>query len=404
MTGWTRRDFMRRGAATVGSAAVGLSLADLLAACGAPGSEQSSGGGAGLPGTVKIGMNTELTGAGAQTGQLARAAADLAVAEINGKGGIGGKAKIDLLVQDAASSDQGAVTAFRKNVDQDQVDVLLGPVKSTQILAMIDQVKEAKIPTLVGGTNATLTHRGNEWLFRMRPDDSIAAQAMVKYVKEELKLTKVAILHDSDAFGTGGADLVDKGARDSGLTVSRKEKYSTGDNDYTPQLLNIKNSAPDIMVLYGTNASDDGKIIKQFRQLGLGFKIMGSPSVAQNITINLAAEALNGVYVTVDYVPETSEVSKSYAAAYKKKHNQPPDDLSAWAYDSLYIFARAIANANTVDKAKVRTALAAIKNEKRVVGTVTFDRFGNGLHSVSVVSMQGGQKQLRKVVSVPIPQ
>jgi branched-chain amino acid transport system substrate-binding protein len=238
----------------------------------------------------------------------------------------------------------------------------------------------------------------------MRPDDSIAAQAMVKYVKEELKLGKLAILHDSDAFGTGGADLVEKGAKDSGLAVSRREKYSTGDNDYTPQLLNIKNSAPDIMVLYGTNASDDGKIIKQFRQLGLGFKILGSPSVAQNITINLAGQALNGVYVAVDYVPASTDVSKSYADAYRKKYSQAPDDLSAWAYDSLYIFAKAISAANTVDKAKVRSAIAAIKNEKRVIGTVTFDKFGNGLHSVSIVSMQDGQKQLRKVVSVPIPQ
>ena len=334
----------------------------------------------------------------------AAAAADLAVEEINGKGGIGGKAKIKLLVQDAASSDQGAVTAFRKNVDQDQVDVLLGPVKSTQVLAMIDQIKEAKIPTLVGGTNATLTHRGNEWLFRMRPDDSIAAQAMVKYIKEDLKLGKLSILHDSDAFGTGGADLVEKAARDFGIAVGRREKYSTGDNDYTPQLLNIKNSAPDILVLYITNASDAGKIIKQFRQLGLGFKLMGSPSVAQNITINLAGDALNGVYVTVDYVPESTEVSKDYAAAYKKKYNQAPDDLSAWAYDSLYIFAKAIANANTLDKAKVRSAIAAIKNEKRVVGTVSFDKFGNGLHSVSVVTMQSGQKQLQKVVTVQAEQ
>ena len=88
-----------------------------------------------------------------------------------------------------------------------QVLALVGSVKSTQILAMADAVKGYAIPMMIGGTNATLTKQGNPWLFRVRPDDSIAAAAMVLYIKEDSKLTKVGILHDSDAFGTGGQTL-----------------------------------------------------------------------------------------------------------------------------------------------------------------------------------------------------
>ena len=110
---------------------------------------------------------------------------------------------------------------------------MIGCLKSTQVLAMSDAIKNYGIPTFIGGTNVTLTKQGNPWLFRVRPDDSIAAGAMVKYIKEDTKFTKVGILHDIDAFGTGGADLVEKAAKEAGLTVVKREKFTTEDKDFT---------------------------------------------------------------------------------------------------------------------------------------------------------------------------
>lgn len=398
----SRRAFLKRAGLVTGSVVVGLSAADLLAACGAPGASDTTTSSTGLPAQIKIGMNTELTGKGATIGQLAQKAAQLATDEINGKGGIGGKAKIQLLVQDAASSDQGAVTAFRKSIDQDQVDVFLGPVKSTQVLAMIDQINEAKIPTIVGGTNPTLTHRGVKWLFRLRPDDSIAAPAMVKYLTEDLKLSKIGVLHDSDAFGTAGGELVVKALQAKNLQAVSNQSYTTGDKSYTAQLTNLKNANPDAVIFYGTNSPDDAQILQQIKQLGLNFTVMGSPSYAQTITRDLAKEAQDGIYVTVDYVPDVTDVAKKFFDAYKSKNGQEPDDLSAWAYDAIYVFKKAIEDAGSADKEKVRDAIAKIKNLQRVVGTITFDKFGNGLHSVAVVQMQGGKKTLKKNVTVPI--
>lgn len=396
----SRRSFLKRAGLVTGSVVAGLSAADLLAACGAPGASETATSSSGLPAQVKIGMNTELTGKGATVGQLAQKAAQLATDEINAKGGIGGKAKIQLLVQDAASSDQGAVTAFRKSIDQESVDVFLGPVKSTQVLAMIDQINEAKVPTIVGGTNPTLTHKGVKWLFRMRPDDSIAAPAMVKYLTEELKFTKVGILHDSDAFGTAGGELVIKALQAKSLQPVSNQAYTTGDKSYTAQLTNLKSANPEAVIFYGTNAPDDAQILQQIKQLGLAFTVMGSPSYAQTITRDLAKEAQDGIYVTVDYLPDVTDVAKKYFDSYKSKNGQEPDDLSAWAYDSIYVFKKAIEDAGSVDKEKVRDALSKIKNFQRVVGTVSFDKYGNGLHSVAVVQMAGGRKTLKKNVTV----
>jgi branched-chain amino acid transport system substrate-binding protein len=246
----------------------------------------------------------------------------------------------------------------------------------------------------------TLTQKGVKWLFRMRPNDGIAAPAMVKYLTEDLKATKIAILHDSDAFGSGGAKLVTAAAKDKGVTIVRTEKYTGGDKDFTAQLTNIKNASPDVLVIYATNAQDDGLILPQIRQQGLTLPIMGSPSTAVTLVYDLAKSAQDGIYAAVDYLPDATSVAKAYHDNYKKKYNSEPDDLSAWVYDSLYVFAKAIETAGSLDKSKVRDAVAGIHGLDRVVGKVDFDSKGDGLHSSTIVQLQGGKKQLKKVVTV----
>ncbi len=129
---------------------------------------------------------------------------------------------------------------------------------------------------------------------------------MVKYIKENTKYTKVGILHDSDAFGTGGADLVEKGAKAAGLTVVKREKYTTKSKDFTAQLLALKNAGTEIMVLYGTNPEDVAFIQRQYKQLGLQFKYIGSPSSQMRDTINLSREASEGLLAIADFVPGQS--------------------------------------------------------------------------------------------------
>jgi branched-chain amino acid transport system substrate-binding protein len=401
MDTWNRREFLKKTGLAAGALGLAGFAPGLLEACGAPGSDTGTTAlGSGLPSQIKVGYITTVTGLAAGEGALAIKAINMAVEEINAKGGIGGKAKIQLFTEDSQSNDPGAVNAFRKAIDQDAVDVLIGPVKSTQVLAMMDQIVQAAIPTIVGGTNVKLTQKGVKWLFRMRPNDGIAAPAMVKYITEDLKVTKIAILHDSDAFGSGGADLVTAAAADKGASIVRREKYTGGDKDFTAQLTNIKNAKPDVLVIYATNSQDDGLILPQIRQQGLTLPIVGSPSTAVTLVYDLAKSAQDGIFAAVDYLPEASAVAKSYHDSYVKKYNAQPDDLSAWVYDSLYVFKKAIETANTLDKSKVRDAVAGIHGFDRVVGKVDFDSKGDGLHSSTIVQMQGGKKQLKKVVTV----
>ena len=346
---------------------------------------------------IRIGFTPPITGVHAAGGSLQVKTIKLALKEINAAGGVNGK-KIDLRIIDNQSSNPGALAALQKAVEQEKVLAMIGCLYSTQVFATAEATKNYGVPTIIGATNVNITRQGNPWLFRARPDDSVTAGAMVKYIKEDSKLTKIGIFHDADAFGTGGADLVEKNAKEAGLTVVKREKCATATKDFTAELLAFKNAGAQVLIFYGHEEAT-AVLQRQMRQLGSPFKFLGSPSAAAKDSLNLAKEAAEGIWAVVDFVPGQSEENRRYAAAYKKEYNEEFDSLSVWTYDGLKIMANAIKKAGE-DRAKIREAILATQGYKGVQGTFSFTPNGDGLREVSIVQIEKGQPKLLKIVNL----
>ncbi len=347
---------------------------------------------------IRIGFTPPITGTHAASGSLQMKAIKLALKEINAAGGVNGK-KIDLRVVDNQSTNPGALASLQKAVDQEKVLAVMGFLYSTQVFATSDAIKNYGVPTIIGATNANLTRQGNPWLFRVRPDDSIAAGAMVKFIKEDTKFTKIGILHDSDAFGTGGADFVEKFAKESGLTIVKREKSQTAAKDFTAELLAMKNAGAELLIFYGHQEAT-AVIQRQMKQLGSPFKFLGSPSAASRDALNLAKEASEGIWAMVDFVPNVTEENKRFAAAYKKEYNgEDYDNVSVFAYDGLKILTEAIKKAGE-DREKIRQAILATQGYKGVQGNFSFTPNGDGLSEMSVVQIEKGQPKLLKIINM----
>jgi branched-chain amino acid transport system substrate-binding protein len=347
-------------------------------------------------GEILIGMDTPMTGPNAANGALWIKAVKLAQKQINTAGGINGK-QIAVIIEDDQSTNPGALAAVNRSIEQDKALALLGPTTSTQILAVSDTIRKAAIPTLVGGSAVAVTRQGNPWLFRVRPDDSIVAQGMVKYIKEDMKLAKIGILHDADAFGSGGADLVEKFAIENGLTLVKREKYAGSDRDFTAQLLSLKTAGAEVMVVYATAGPAIAVIQRQYRQIGSPYKFLGSPTSAQENTLALSKEAAEGLIAMMDNVP--GEALRKYAVDYKKEYNEELNTFAAFDYDGLNILANAIRQGGE-DRARIREALLATKGHVGVLGTYAFTPNGDSLHTASVVQIENGKPKLLKVVTV----
>ncbi len=195
-----------------------------------------------------------------------------------------------------------------------------------------------------------------------------------------------------DAFGTGGADLVEKAAKEWGLTIVRREKSTTAAKDFTAEFLAFKNSGAEILIFYGHQEAT-ALLQRQMRQLGSPFKFLGSPSAASKDALNLAREAAEGIWAVVDVVPGRSEANRRFAEAYKNECNEEYDNLSIWTYDGLKILGAAIQKAGE-DQAKIRDAILATHGYDGVQGTFSFTPNGDGLSEVSIVEIEKGQPKL----------
>jgi branched-chain amino acid transport system substrate-binding protein len=104
---------------------------------------------------------------------------------------------------------------------------------------------------------------------------------MAEYLMKDLKITKIGIIHDADAFGTGGADIITETMKKYNLAPVRRERYTMGTKDYTAQLLNIKNAGAEGLALYTTNAEDAAIIFRQIQELGIKWQMIGVPRVCR---------------------------------------------------------------------------------------------------------------------------
>ena len=219
--------------------------------------------------TMKIGMCSPVTGPAAESGKYAQIGARIALDAINKAGGVLGK-QVELIVEDDQTTNPGIVLAFSKLASQTDIVAFLGSIRSTQVHAMAPDVLKVGKPVMIGGTDPALTHMGNQWLFRFRPNDSYSGSVLAEFGVKTLGKKKWAIVHSTDAFGTaGGKALTASLGKLEGATVALDQGYANQSQDFTPVVLAIKQSGADILGSYFTFENDLGVFARQLRQLGV---------------------------------------------------------------------------------------------------------------------------------------
>ena len=350
--------------------------------------------------TVKIGLVNETTGPNAEAGQFTVNGASLAQEEINKAGGIMGR-QIEFRMEDNQSTNPGTVLAYSKLIGEGDIAAIVGPIRSTQIKAASPTIKKGGIPALVGGTDPSLTKDNNPWIFRVRPNDSYSAKVNATYGVNELKGKKWAIVHSTDAFGSGGKDALVSELKALGVTPILIQGYTNNSQDFTPVVLAIKQSGADILGTYMTNSPDAGIFAKQLKQLGVNIKWIGSPSIISVTTLKLAGDALHDTYSVADFTTDANDETKAFTKKYNAKYGLDPDVYASWAYGAMYILKTAIESAKSTEPDKLRAAILAIKGLKGVEGTYDFDQNGDGVHGYNVVRNDKGKIVFIKHIEFP---
>ncbi len=350
--------------------------------------------------TLKIGVTSPVTGPAAESGGFQLTGIKLAVDEVNETGVLG--KKLETVVDDDATTNPGAVLAFSRLSGDPAMVGFIGSIRSTQVNAMSPDVLKIGKPMMIGGTDPSLTHAGNKWLFRCRPNDSYSAKVIFAYGNDTLQKKKWAIVHSTDAFGTGGMKAFTESLKAAGIEPSLIQGYTNQQADFTPVALAIRQSGADVLCSYFTFETDVGVFARQLRQLGVRIPWIGSPSIVNISALNLAGPSLYGTFGVADYAVDSSPAAKAFAAKYQPLRKSPPDNQSSWAYDAVHILARGIKDADGTDPEKVRTAILAIRGFAGAEGEYNFDANGDGLHGYNVVKNEGGKIMFDKHIDFPV--
>lgn len=379
---------MKRFKKVVSLLSVAALSVGLLAGCGGDkdsGSSDSSD-------TVKIGIITPTTGGVAVYGKATLNGAELAIKEANDAGGILGGKKIEAVVYDDKGDNNEAVNAYKKLVTSDKVSAIVGPVISTNTLAVAPLAEKDGIPMITPTGTADAITEGKDSIFRSCYTDTQQGEIIAKYALENLDGKKAAILNEQTDYGQGLASTFKEFYNENGGEIVAEKAYSTGEKDFKSALTDIKAENPDVVFLAGYY-NEVALIGKQAKEIGLDAVLVGGDG--WDGVLEIDAEAIEGGYFSNHYSPDDeSEVVQNFVKEYKAAYkDEEPKSFSALGYDAAKTVIEAIEKAGSTDKEAVVKAIKETDLDL-VSGSTKFDEDGNPIKPVSIIKVEDGKYKL----------
>lgn len=369
-------------------------LALSLAACSRQPAQQAQ-----EPAEIVIGQFGSLTGTTATFGISTRNGVQMATDEVNTSGGLLGK-QVRMVVEDDQGKPEEAQTVVTKLVNKDRVVAVLGEVASSRSLAAAPVCQQNRVPMITpSSTNPKVTQIG-EFIFRVCFIDPFQGFVMAKFSAGTLKLKNVAILRDiKNDYSVGLAAVFRENFTRMGGTIVADESYSEGDTDFSAQLTSIKAKNPEGIYVPGYY-TEVGLIARQARKLGIAAPLMGGDGWDSPRLWEIGGEALNNCYFSNHYsVDDPSPAIQKFVSEYRQRYKETPDALAALGYDAARILYDSIRKSGSTDGAKLRDAIASVKDFPGVTGKITIDASRNAVKPAVVLRIQDGKFQYQETVT-----
>ena len=373
------------------SAAAVMALS--LAGCSGGSMDDSSSSSAKASGdSITIGTVTTNSGTAAAYGEAEVKGFELAVSEINAKGGINGK-KVKLESMDDKGDATEASNAYNKLAGDNNVLAVAGPTISATTAAVAPLADQSKLVTIAPAATSDSIETGN-YLFRTCFKDSYQGEVAARFAAENLKVKKVAVLYGTgDPYSSGVGEAFAKAAEKLGLEVVDKESSSSADDtEYSAQLQKIQASGAELLYAPYYYSVAGPYIIPQARSVGFEGYVMG-PDGYDGLKLTGDKSQYNKTYYTTHYSADDNTNTKvqDFIKSYKSKNNAEPNTFAALGYDTIYMIKQAIEQAGkNATREDVRNAVASMTFDG-VTGKFTMDKSGSPTKSVIVLEMKDGK-------------
>jgi branched-chain amino acid transport system substrate-binding protein len=349
--------------------------------------------------TIKIGMGAPMTGDNAAFGQDISQGAKLAVQDAGDFNGFA----FELVAEDDGGTPEGGAAVANKLVADPTVVAIAGHIFSGATLAAMPIYEAANIPMMSpSATNPDLTKAGSKVFNRCVFTDAAQGKFAAEYLYNTLKITKLAIVHDGQAYGQGLAQVVSDVFTALGGEVVAFEAITPGESDYSAVLADIASKSPEAL-FFGGYTAEGVVIVNQMKQSGLsGVIFFGDDGTFGQDFLDRTGANGEGAYST-SLIPPASDARTKFDQAYQDAYGQPAGKLSPYtwtAYDSAAVLIKVIKDVAIlssdgnlyIPRAQLVAAVRAVKDYQGLSGTITCDSTGECSASGPVFNVdQGGQ-------------
>jgi branched-chain amino acid transport system substrate-binding protein len=349
---------------------------------------------------IRFGTVLSTTGPASWLGDPEEKTLRMYVEQINAAGGVLGR-QIELFSYDDASDAAKANSFGKRLIQQDNVDIILGPATTGTTMAVLPLAESAGVPLLSFGAANVIVEPVRSFIFKMPHSDTLAAQVVLGEMKAR-NITKLALISDTGGFGKSGRVETGKLAKTLGMGIVVDETFGERDTDMTPLLTRVKQSDAQAVFMFSTGQAP-AIIARNYRQLDLQVPLYTTHSQASYEFIRIAGAAAEGIrlptpaLLLANSLPDSDpqkKVTVAYKTAYEAQYKIDVSTFGGYAYDAIMLTVDAIKRVNSTDKKKVRQALEDVKGFVGVSGIYSFsptDHSGLDASAFRMVEVKNGK-------------
>jgi branched-chain amino acid transport system substrate-binding protein len=320
---------------------------------------------------VLIGVSGPLTGQYAQYGAQWKKGFDLALDEINARGGINGR-PLQYVFEDTQSDPRQTVNIARKFVADERIVVEVGDFSSAASMAA-SPIYQAAGLVQFGFTNSHPDFtKGGDYVWSNAVNQKDEMPLLADFL-HDLGLKKAAVLYINSDWGRTAKDLLVEAIARRGGTVVGAEGYLADEKDFRSAIVRANGANPDCIALIAYYP-DGAQITRQIRNAGVTQPIVAAGSIYSPKFLELGGDAVNGVLTTVPFFPgDPRPPVQDFVKAFAAKFSAEPDAYNGRAYDTMILLADVMRQYGT-DRRAIQEGLGKIKDVPSVIyGSVRFD-------------------------------
>lgn len=348
---------------------------------------------------IRIGFHVPQTGFAAADGKSALHGAELAVEQINAKGGVLGRKLALVVYDDQAKADQAQPIANR--LLGDKVKIVISGSYSGPTRAAAGIFQEAKIPYISAyAIHPDITRAGN-YVFRTSFMGEVQGRAGAKLVGDVLKKKRVTMINLNNDFGQALGAGFKEAAPKFGLEIVSEYNYGMSDRQFGSIVASVKRDNPDVIYASGYFFTA-GPLVSQLRAGGVTATIIGQEGYDTPNFIDIAKAAAEGVIITTSLDRDTKDAEmRGFIDGYEKKYGVAADMVAATTNTAVRVAADAISRAGAEDPAKIQQALRTSK-VSTATGVITFNALGEIAKNVQAQVIKDGKFRHFAVIEDPV--